>query len=240
MNQCATSQEGLSMAKVRITGLQLDLLAVLFPRDPRVAKDGDHYYVQAEAIDAAVELGPAGDPVAVAMTLLSRMNIVAQSQMSDVHPAALSTDPDAWVGWAPPKRGAQIRIGQVTLYAGLPAGYTANTAVGDKVLAAAETNDAAALAMFYLSRNGGRPDWFDLYKVYEIIRDHQGGEDWMEEQQPGKIDLFTLSANHASISGFAARHATTKGRPPKTSGLSLADGRSLMTALTVAWIWEKL
>jgi hypothetical protein len=225
------------MAKVRITGLQLDLLAVLFARDPRVAKDGDHYYLQAEAIDAAVEIGPAGDPVAVAMTLLSRMNVVAQSQMSGVRPAALSTDPDAWVGWTP---SAQVRIGQITAYVGLPADYVANTAVADKVLAVAETNDAAALAMFYLSRNGGRPDWFDLYKVCEIIEQHQGGRDWMEEQQPGHIDLFTLSANHASISGIAARHATTKGRPPKTTGMSLAEGRALMTALTVGWIWEKL
>jgi hypothetical protein len=228
------------MAKVRITGLQLDLLAALFPKDPRVAKDGDHYYLQAEAIDAAVEQGSAGDPVAVAMTLLSRMNVVAQSQMSGVRPAALSPDPDAWVGWAPPREGPRVRLGQGTLYAGLPTDYTANTAVGDKVLAVVETNDAAALALFYLSRNGGRPDWFDLYKVFEIIRDHQGGRDWMDERQPGKIDLFTLSANHASISGFAARHATTKGRPPKTSGLSLEEGRSLMTALTVGWIWERL
>ena len=225
------------MAKVRLTGLQLDLVAALFADDPRVARDGDHYYLQAEAIDAAVELGSAGDPVAVAMTLLSRMNIVAQSQMSGVHPAALSSDPDAWVGWRP---SARVRISHISAYTGLPADYTANTAVGAKVIAVAETNDAAALAMFYLGRNGGRPDWFDLFKVFEIIRDHQGGEDWMRQRQPGKIDRFTLSANNASISGIAARHAPAKGRPPKISGMSLQNGRALMTALTIAWIWEKL
>lgn len=228
------------MAKVRLIGFHLDLLAALFAEDPRVAKDGDHYYLQAEAIDAAVELGPAGDPVGAAMTLLGHMNVVAQSQMSGVRPAALSTDLDAWVGWAPHRGGPQIRLGQVTLYAGLPADYDANTAVGDKVLAVVKTNDAAAQAMFYLSRNGGRPDWFDLYKVFEIIRDHQDGENWMEERQPGKIRSFKLSANHASISGIAARHAIEKGRPPKTIGISLEDGRTLMTALTIGWIWEKL
>jgi hypothetical protein len=92
-----------------------------------------------------------------------------------------------------------------------------------------------ALALYFLSKSNGNPDWFDLYKVYEIVRENTGMP-WMQTRQPGgQTEEFTKSANHQGISGTGARHATMRGQPK--GGMTLATAKALMTALTVAWIW---
>jgi hypothetical protein len=72
----------------------------------------------------------------------------------------------------------------------------------------------------------GQLDWFDLYKVFEVVREsafksqvgpRKGAKQalaqtgWITEQE---IQAFTGSANHPLASGDAARHARQGERTP--------------------------
>jgi hypothetical protein len=105
---------------------------------------------------------------------------------------------------------------------------------GPKYLAlAAHPHVAEALAVM----GNTDPNWVDLYKVYEIIREdirpakmHENG--WVTRQD---LNAFGDSANRPDVSGADARHARRPGRTP-TDTMSLQQARQFIGDLLIRWI----
>lgn len=80
--------------------------------------------------------------------------------------------------------------------------------------------------------------WVDLYKVYEIVRHHVGGEKslltypWVSKAE---ISAFTGSANRPDVSGDSARHARTSGRAPART-MTLTEGQEFIRNIVIAWL----
>jgi len=86
----------------------------------------------------------------------------------------------------------------------------------------------------------GRPEpttWIDLYKVYEVVREAQGGEVGLIRSDLATkpdISAFTGSANLPSVSGEDARHARLAGTPKRT--MQIAEARDFIGRLLTTWI----
>lgn len=88
-------------------------------------------------------------------------------------------------------------------------------------------------------------DWYDLWKVYETIRDSVGNGDkkrgsdalvnqlkWITEAEEG---AFRESANNPDISGEAARHAIPTSPKPPTNTMTMAEGQAFVNGLVQKW-----
>lgn len=203
------------MAKVRIYGAQCDILARLFPTRPGIQREVDDYFLEADEIDAAIDADPPDDPLTVARRLLALMNVVGQSQFIDFIPARLGDQTTDWVGWTPEP---SIRVAYIVGYTGPPPDWTPNENIGRKLFEAAAACRAADDALHFLSRSNGQADWFDLYKVFELLRDN-AGMGWMTARSSRrKLNDFTMSADHPAITGRAARHAVQTNTPGHVHG----------------------
>ena len=82
-------------------------------------------------------------------------------------------------------------------------------------------------------------NWFNLYKVYEIIEHNIGGKT-LDKWSHNKTKDFIYSANNAHASGYAARHPSVGYKPsPKRTTLSLPEGAELITSLFLQWLQTK-
>jgi hypothetical protein len=87
------------------------------------------------------------------------------------------------------------------------------------------------------------PDWYDLYKIYEIVGDQVAGGPKGREQAltatawvtPNDLDAFKASANHPAASGTGARHARQSGSPPKRM-MTIGDARHVIRTLVTRWL----
>jgi hypothetical protein len=85
----------------------------------------------------------------------------------------------------------------------------------------------------------GALDWYDIYKVWEIIEHAVGG--WPQVVDRGwvakvDIDRLTASANHPGISGDDARHARMPGTPGPNRTMTINSADSLVRRLVTTWI----
>ncbi len=86
-----------------------------------------------------------------------------------------------------------------------------------------------------------QPRWFNLYKIYEIIRDDMNGEDLLLRSNfvPKKdIKRFTQSAQSRELLGEEARHASRKYRPPEVP-MGIDEAMSLIKQLFTNWAYSK-
>jgi hypothetical protein len=112
---------------------------------------------------------------------------------------------------------------------------------GPKDIELAQSHPDVAEVLSVLGKDSPSLDWFDLYKVYEIVRDNVGGEaalsgkDWLPKRD---IKAFTVSANRPDISGDQARHARSSGPPPKrTRPMTLSEAQQMIPSSSGAgWI----
>jgi hypothetical protein len=82
-------------------------------------------------------------------------------------------------------------------------------------------------------------NWFNLYKVYEIIA-HEVGEKTLDTWSHRRIEDFTYSANNAHASGYTARHSSVKFKPsPKRQPLTITEGADLIADLFLQWLRNK-
>jgi len=99
--------------------------------------------------------------------------------------------------------------------------------------AALRHNDMAKALLFMRE-----PNWYNLFKVYEVIRDAIGGKreilksGWVTKQE---LSLFCQTAQSWEAVGDAARHAAKKYITPKDP-MSLSRATSLITGLLCNWI----
>jgi hypothetical protein len=105
-------------------------------------------------------------------------------------------------------------------------------------IAKKDANVAEALRIF----GSLETNWFNLYKVFEIIRDDVGGHDqlirtgWTSKK---KIRRFTGTAQSSEILGDEARHVRYKGGPP-SDPMSLSEAKSFVKAMLEQWIRSKI
>jgi hypothetical protein len=82
-------------------------------------------------------------------------------------------------------------------------------------------------------------NWFNLYKVYEIIK-HDVGKKTLATWTQGENDDFTYSANNGHASRYAARHASLKyGPSKKRKTMSLAEAAAFITHVFLQWLQTK-
>jgi hypothetical protein len=82
-------------------------------------------------------------------------------------------------------------------------------------------------------------NWFNLYKVYEII-ETDVGKKTVETWTHGKNEDFTYSANNAHASHYAARHSSVKFSPsPKRKTLAPSEGAEFITSLFLQCLQTK-
>jgi hypothetical protein len=93
------------------------------------------------------------------------------------------------------------------------------------VAAALKDSDIAEALRIW---GGQNHDWFNLYKVFEIIEsrcDIQGEE----------RTRFTWTANHQKAAGEGARHARMKTQPPPNP-MTLSEGDAFIERIFLVWI----
>jgi hypothetical protein len=95
----------------------------------------------------------------------------------------------------------------------------------------AKENGAVAEALFF-----GRTDepFFNLYKVFEIIRDEVGGKP-VEFAGENDIDRFTRAANDPEISGVFARHSKRSNSSRPADAMGEQEARTLIAHMLSKW-----
>lgn len=82
-------------------------------------------------------------------------------------------------------------------------------------------------------------NWFNLYKVYEIIEDDVG-EKTLDKWTHGKYENFRYSANNAHASHYAARHSSVKFSPSiRLKTMAPPEGAEFITSLFLQWLQTK-
>lgn len=227
--------------RARLTGHEFDLLdlADFFPTgDPRVVKDGDTFYIESAALNPA----PGGRPFYEAgPDLIRTLNGAARAMKVDFQLVEIN----GYVG----------DDGKATIYGvgGAISGVTRIRATGTVIgpdgkpvppppppgpgyLARASTDPDAAEVFAYLSRPDW-PTWYDLYKVYEVMRSSR--KLTLARQAAGfskdEMSRFTRTANHPGASGAAARHARDSSEPPENP-MTLQEGDVFIRQVIRAWL----
>jgi hypothetical protein len=217
------------MIKARLKGLTIDLevMELLFPGDPGVAKDDVGQYFWGTNLENAAADGR--DVSAIARLMLDHMCGIAKIKIKAFRGLEIAL----WEGYKPTFTG---RIASV-----LPSLNTANHDIDPKQAErwlSLHTDHRVARVLRLHAGLERDPSWFDMYKIVETIRGDVG--DTRVEKWMGKIELSTFneSANRAEISGTGARHAEIKGRP---SGRSMTSDVAckFVRDLTAQWLDDK-
>lgn len=98
-------------------------------------------------------------------------------------------------------------------------------------LAKADHDRQVADALRFFSE----PSWFNLYKIYELIRDHAGdvaNHGWVTKND---LTRFTQTAQSQDSIGDAARHASKKFKAHREP-MTLIDARSFIKGLLLKWL----
>jgi hypothetical protein len=100
------------------------------------------------------------------------------------------------------------------------------------------TDARVALALELFAHD---PNWYDLYKVLDVVEEDVGGERALEAKgwvPQSELKRFTQTANSQGAAGSDARHARDAFRPPKVP-MPLADAVDLIRRLLIAWLATK-
>jgi hypothetical protein len=198
--------------------------------DPSVQlRDNGQYWVSSDDLEGT---GHQVDEVA-AIGLIDRMNGVATILNGDFQGISLAggyEDGDGRpVGVPRTSRGGGITINARSrlkiggAYPGAPFLDTGNDDVDD--------------VLRLLGRR--RLDWYDIYKLKEIIEGAAGGPKAIAAQgwaTKADLDRVGASSNHPGISGDGARHARYKGTPNAANTISLEDATNLIVELARRWV----
>ena len=227
--------------------MDLAILAELFPptSDPTVG-EGDAFSLSSDTLDDRL-IDDGGAMLQASSALLRRVNGAVRLRYGSFRPVELSgpfTDSED-------HRHAVVAPASIELRPHIPA-----PAAGDDILPQSDGAPRVALAAAHPDLDDalaivGRTDpldWFDLYKLYEIVRDDvdpstagtsrkgsQARADRHGMDTKDELSAFTGSADHQGASGQDARHAREPGPAPRRT-LTLAEGRSLVTSLLSNWI----
>lgn len=95
---------------------------------------------------------------------------------------------------------------------------------------AIQEKNVADILRFFSDQN-----WFNLYKIYELVKAEAGDVvscGWLTK---GELNRFTQTAQSQESLGDAARHASKKFKPHKDP-MSLIEAKSFIKALLLNWL----
>ena len=232
--------------KAGIEGHPFDLetLADLFSAsDPLVAKDasGGYYLESAKLQDSSGHID-----ANAAQALVKRINGVARAADSGFQPVTLTsrcTAPDGSVTTLITAGGSMHLRGKFVAVSVLDSNGTQVPGVplipkGPRYVKVAYQDPDVADALRVL----GQPDsldWYDIYKVLEIVENAVGGSEKVEERgwaTKADINRLTASANHPGISGDVARQARMKAVPGANLSMTMREAEGLVRRLVASWI----
>lgn len=230
--------------KAWLEGHQFDLQDVaemLSDGNVRVLHDAeeDAYYLTAPEIDNPPQPGRFDIS---AMQLLRTINGLGRARSSDFQPVKLAHKYTDHNGTHIHVAAAEARINIRGRAAGVATGPDGQPLPSPpsrwpQRLALVETNQHVARVLKILGRDEN-PDWYDLYKVHEIIRHdilprkiHRLG--WATKSQDR---AFTASADRYDVSGEAARHAVDRHSEPPRHTMTISDGRAYIANLVTKWL----
>jgi hypothetical protein len=229
--------------KAWLEGHEFDLkslVEVFREGEPLVAKDGSEgFYVQSQVLE-----GLDGTPdFDAAPTLVRRMNGIGRAVDSSFRPVRLVgryTSPDGKVSHVVSADTAEARFsGTATAVVAGADPVPAPPPKGPRYAKVAE-EDADVADVLRILGQADPLDWYDLYKVWEILEQAVGG--WKQVENQGwvtkpAINRFTASADHPGLSGDAARHARVKGNSPRSAlRMPLSEADAMMRRLAASWI----
>jgi hypothetical protein len=231
----------------RLGGNPADLEAVgrLFDHgNTRIAKDSEGFYLTSPELDAVADGGVQLQEVA--QVLVRHVNGVGRVLLPGFEPVSAEGRFDRFA--ADGSKTTEIvltvdsivmrqTVGTPTLSVnGLVVQPPPSPAPGWVDLA--RTNPDVRDILGYLGRPEGDLDWFDLWKIWEVVREDVGGlgavaaKGWASEDD---LQAFRVSANDPTISGDAARHARQH-QHVAVKVLSLHEGRALVRQVAEAWL----
>jgi hypothetical protein len=100
------------------------------------------------------------------------------------------------------------------------------------------TDARVALALELFAHD---PNWYDFYKVLDVVEEDVGGERALEAKgwfPRSELKRFTQTANSHGAVGLEARHARDAFRPPKVP-MPLADSVDLIRRVLISWLATK-
>lgn len=221
----------------------LETLAELFREgEPMVDQEDGQYYLTSVAFDGLFLDGSQLNEAAT--SILRRANGIARAINSGYRPVTLA-------GRFTDETGATSVVLAIDSIEVRSKAYVATVVVdgqghpqplppppGPEYFAKIASNPAIGEALHILGKPDAALDWYDLYKLYEIVRDDVGGESDLKAKgwAPwSEIKTFTESANRREISGDDARHARLSGAPSGRS-MTIGDGRELVRRLIASWL----
>lgn len=228
--------------KARLEGHSFDLDAVehLFRTgDPQVAQDEDGYYLTSPSLDPHFRDSTRLQDTA--MSLLNQVNGAARVHDAGFRPVRLvgrysdGTNAHHVVVVADTAEARDHVFAAALVVNGAPA--PEQPPQGPKYLDVAKREPDAAEVLRILGKDIAALSWFDLYKVYEIVRDNVGGNKntlvqngWITQSE---LLGFVNSSNTASISRDDARHA--RGTPQSADTMDVTQARDVISRLVRHW-----
>ena len=216
----------------------LEDLPYFFDNDPRVRSDGDRYWL---ASSSFADLHDANEVQQEAGHVVERINGAMRLQADGFQGVRLGgryrNENGEHVILAVGSAVLREKAGRVTLVGGTPAPRP----VGPREYVHLSATDVA-VADVLLILGKGDLDWYDLWKVFEIIRMDVGGKrtmivnGWASQSD---LDAFGASANHPGVSGEAARHARRTERVPNQT-ITIGQGRDFIADLARSWMKSRL
>ena len=228
--------------ELELTGDAFDLnfLASRFQNDPRVAREGEAWYLSSSDID---EASTSGDAHERGRRFLPRLNGAARLDDRRHRSVALSGRiVDAEDG----SHSAVVLAGSVNLRSRVTARITVEGGqileVGSRpaddasrLVSLADTDLEVARVLELMDSE--RPDQDRLFKAFERIRDDMGGEKGLKSRglASGRdLSAFGAWANRPDVSGSDARHEVVRGDAPARV---MTDGEAwdFMSRLVRSW-----
>ncbi len=220
-----------------------DLVSAFAEGEIRVLKTEDGYFVTSSQFDSIPDPNNARDLAETMMAIVSGARRVGLNGTEPVEVGnGLQIDADGRKHYTLFADPGTIRLRGVpaTLGALLTNEATEDIEVPVREWALVALREAAVAKVFRI--NASPPlDWFDLYRILEIVGDDIGdvkvieARGWMPR---GSVDLFRWTANSSEVLGLDARHGVQHHDSPPNP-MPLGQARTLIRILTWHWLLTK-
>ena len=190
-----------------------------------VARDAGGPYVTGAAINACDTANAAYQLVKAELPVL---NGVAWAAVGDYHPVRAAGRVDG--EGVPPTAFAEAHLtGRGVLTVGGP-----NAAAVLALQSAAARDSSISEGLRILGED--EHNWFNLYKVFELLRAAAGGRQGLEALGVEGVaqSSFTAGANRVDVSGRQARHAIDASPVPPKRAMTLEEGQHFIRQLLSA------
>ena len=233
--------------RARLAGDILDLaaLARLFREgDPHVSTDGEGYYITSSVFDGLMHDG--GKLCEMASSLLRQANGVARVRNPGFRSVRLTrrfsdeTGTSVVVGAGSAELRFQAHGAGVVVRGGQ---QLTPAPPGPEDIKLAQSRPDVAEVLGILGKDRPSLEFFDLYKVLEIVRDYgskpgTGKTDALVERgwvSREEVAAFFAAADRSDVSGDQARHARPRGRT-RSRKMTPAEAQELIARLVRRWL----